>query len=51
MPDPQLFVGFGGQEVSTEKANEWNSRQRFARAYRDKDDDAVLESDIDSAAA
>jgi hypothetical protein len=45
--DAQLFVGLGGQEVSPEKTNEWNSRHRFARAYRDKDGDAVLESDID----
>jgi len=45
--DAQLFIGFGGQQVSTEKTNEWNSRHRFARAYRDKDGDAVLEADID----
>ena len=45
--DAQLFIGFGGQQVSTEKTNEWNSRHRFARAYRDEDGDAVLESDID----
>lgn len=45
--DAQLFIGFGEQQVSTEKTNEWNSRHRFARAYRDKDGDAVLESDID----
>jgi hypothetical protein len=45
--DAQLFVGFGGKEVSTDKTNEWNTGHRFARAYRDKDGDAVLESDID----
>jgi hypothetical protein len=45
--DAQLFVGFGGKEVSTDKVNEWNVGHRFARAYRDKDGDAVLESDID----
>jgi hypothetical protein len=45
--DAQLFVGFGGQQISTEKVNEWNTRHRFARAYRDKDGEAVLESDID----
>jgi hypothetical protein len=45
--DAQLFVAFGGKQVSTEKANEWNVGHRFARAYRDKDGDAVLESDID----
>ena len=45
--DAQLFVGFRGKEVSPEKANEWNASHRFGRAYRDKDGDAVLESDID----
>jgi hypothetical protein len=45
--DAQLFIGFGGKEISTEKVNEWNTKHRFARAYRDKDGDAVLEADID----
>ena len=45
--DAQLFVGFGGRQVSTEKVNEWNTRHRFARAYRDKDGEPVLEADID----
>lgn len=45
--DAQLYVGFGGRQVSTEKVNEWNARHRFGRAYRDKDGEPVLESDID----
>jgi hypothetical protein len=45
--DAQLFVGFGGKQASNEKMNQWNSGHRFARAYSDKDGDAVLESDID----
>jgi hypothetical protein len=45
--DAQLFVGFGGKQISTEKLNQWNSGHRFGRAYSDKDGDAVLESDID----
>ena len=45
--DAQLYVGFGGRQVSTDKVNEWNARHRFGRAYRDKDGEPVLESDID----
>jgi hypothetical protein len=45
--DAQLFVGFGGQQVTPEKMNEWNRGHRFTRGYRDEDGDSVLESDID----
>jgi hypothetical protein len=45
--DAQLFVGFRGKDLSTDKANDWNREHRFGRAYRDKEGDAVLESDID----
>jgi hypothetical protein len=45
--DAQLFVGFGGQQVTAEKMNDWNRGHRFTRAYRDSDGDPVLESDID----
>ena len=45
--DAQLYVGFLDGEISDKKLNEWNRDHRFARAYRDTDDDAVLESDID----
>ena len=44
--DAQLYAWFKGK-LKPEKANEWNKRHRFARAYVDDDGDAVLESDID----
>ena len=28
--DAQLFIGFGEQQISTDKTNEWNSKHRFA---------------------
>lgn len=45
--DAQLYIGFLDGEISDRQLNEWNRDHRFARAYRDKDDDAVLEADID----
>lgn len=45
--DAQLYIGFLDGEISDKELNQWNRDHRFARAYRDKDDDAVLESDID----
>ena len=45
--DAQLYIGFSDEQVSTDKMNEWNSKHRFARAYRDADGNPVLESDID----
>jgi hypothetical protein len=44
--DAQLFVGFR-RKVNTDRINEWNREHRFARAYRDKDGQPVLETDID----
>jgi Putative bacterial sensory transduction regulator len=44
--DAQLFVGFR-DKVKEARVNEWNRDHRFARAYRDKDGEAVLETDID----
>lgn len=44
--DAQLYIGFQ-QKISAERVNEWNQGHRFARAYRDKDGDAVLEADLD----
>lgn len=44
--DAQLYAWFKGK-LKPEKANEWNKRYRFGRAYVDDDGDAVLESDID----
>ena len=45
--DAQLYIGFLDGEISDDELNEWNRDHRFSRAYRDKDDDAVLEADID----
>jgi hypothetical protein len=45
--DAQLYVGFLDTPLSFEKANDWNRRRRFARAYQDEDGDAVLEADLD----
>jgi hypothetical protein len=33
--------------VSLERINEWNRSQRFGRAYLDKEDDPILEMDVD----
>jgi hypothetical protein len=33
--------------VSLERINEWNSSQRFGRAYLDKENDPILEMDVD----
>jgi hypothetical protein len=33
--------------VSLERVNEWNQSQRFGRAYLDKEDDPILEMDVD----
>jgi hypothetical protein len=33
--------------VSLARINEWNSGQRFGRAYLDKEDDPILEMDVD----
>lgn len=45
-PDIQLYAWFN-DKVSVQKINDWNKKQRFCRAYLDKDGDAVLESDLD----
>ena len=33
--------------VSLERINEWNRGQRFARAFLDKEDDPILQMDVD----
>jgi hypothetical protein len=33
--------------VGLERINEWNRSQRFGRAYLDKEDDPILEMDVD----
>jgi hypothetical protein len=45
--DAQLYIGFLDGEITDRQLNEWNRDHRFARAYRDKDDDGVLEADLD----
>ena len=47
--DLQLYIGFKGVRASVNRINEWNRTHRFSRAYIDKDNDPVLESDLDFA--
>jgi hypothetical protein len=42
-----FFTGFTDLDSSPEKANEWNSKNRFARAYIDDEKDPVLAMDLD----
>lgn len=42
----QLYAVFNGK-VTLSRINEWNKTKRFSRAYLDRDDDPVLESDLD----
>lgn len=35
------------QPVSLERINQWNSSQRFGRAYLDKENDPILQMDVD----
>ncbi len=43
----QLYAGFSGAKISLSRINEWNKTKRFSRAYLDKDNDPVLEADIE----
>ncbi|MFO0905952.1 MAG: YbjN domain-containing protein [Pirellulales bacterium] len=43
----QLYAGFSGAKISLSRINEWNRTKRFTRAYLDKDNDPVLEGDIE----
>ncbi|MDT9597474.1 YbjN domain-containing protein [Sphingosinicella rhizophila] len=44
----QFSSGYDFKEaLPLEKINEWNSRNRFGRAYLDKENDPVLEMDVD----
>lgn len=43
----QLMIGFSGIRVTLNRINEWNKTKRFTRAYLDKDNDPVLEADLD----
>lgn len=42
-----FFTGFTDIDSTPEKLNEWNSKNRFARAYIDDDKDPVLAMDLD----
>lgn len=44
----QYYMGFSDAKGTTlDKLNQWNMGKRFARAYRDKEGDPVLEMDVD----
>ena len=44
----QFHSGYDlAQPVGLERINEWNRSQRFGRAYLDKEDDPILEMDVD----
>lgn len=42
-----LYAGWTGSSADIEKINQWNRDNRFGRAYIDKDNDPVVEMDID----
>lgn len=45
----QFYFGFNDRKgFSLEKLNEWNRTRRFARAYRDGENDPVLVMDVDT---
>jgi len=43
----QFYAGFSDVDTNLEKINAWNSGQRWGRAYIDKDNDPVMEMDVD----
>lgn len=44
----QFNVGYDLKErISLERINEWNRSQRFGRAFLDKEDDPILQMDLD----
>ncbi len=44
----QFHSGYALDEtISLERINEWNSSERFGRAYLDDEDDPILEMDVD----
>lgn len=42
----QFYAGWAGQKVSLAAINEWNKSKRYGRAYLDKDNDPMLEMDV-----
>jgi len=47
--DLQLYYGISGVKVGYKELNDWNRTKRLSRAYLDKENDPVLESDLDGA--
>lgn len=45
--DIQVVAMFSGGRVSASRINEWNRTKRFTNAYLDKDDDPVIQADLD----
>lgn len=44
----QYYLGFSDAKATTlDQINEWNRTKRFARAYRDRQGDPVIEMDMD----
>ncbi|HLL32087.1 MAG TPA: YbjN domain-containing protein, partial [Allosphingosinicella sp.] len=44
----QFHSGYDLKEsIGLERINEWNRSQRFGRAYLDKENDPILEMDVD----
>lgn len=44
--DIQFAAAWAGKKVSLEDINKWNRDKRFGRAYLDRDNDPVLEMDV-----
>lgn len=45
--DIQLYAGFEAGRVTLTRINEWNKTKRFSRAYLDKNNNPVIEADLD----
>lgn len=45
--DLNFYLGFLDLKPKPEVINDWNMNKRFSRAYLDKDQDAVVEMDLD----
>lgn len=43
----QLYAGFRDRKITLSRINEWNKSKRFSRAYLDKQNDPVIEADIE----
>ena len=45
--DIRLYAAFDVGRVTLSRINEWNRRRRFSSAYLDRDNDPVLQADLD----